>query len=168
MTNRSASSWLRRRRVRCACGSFMNQVHHLPKSGERMDFPGRVPLISRRARLLHVHFLRANRCTWAAHVCATIPARGCLFSARIGCTCAHTCGTFGLFPHSEERNSRAAPYVHCRSFTRVHQNGALNWLDVSHRPPNTEPEIFFFPAIVQHILTRFSVPLRRRTTTRKT
>jgi len=96
------------------------------------------------------------------------PARSCIFSARIGCTCARTYRTCGLFPHSEERNSRAAPYVHCRSFTRVHQNGALIWLDVSHRPPNAEPKILFFPATVRHILTRFSVPLRRRTTTRKT
>jgi len=29
--------------------------------------------------------------------------RGCLFSARIGCTCARTWGTCGLFPHSEEQ-----------------------------------------------------------------
>ena len=35
-------------------------------------------------------FSRVNRCTWAAHVCPTIPARGCRFSARIGCTCG-TC-----------------------------------------------------------------------------
>jgi hypothetical protein len=28
-------------------------------------------------------FSRVNRCTCAAHVCATIPARGCRFSARV-------------------------------------------------------------------------------------
>ena len=41
-------------------------------------------------------FSRVNRCTCAAHVCATIPARGCRFSARIGCTCARTWGTCGI------------------------------------------------------------------------
>src|ERR1039458_4770494 len=43
MTNRYASSLLRRRRVRCACCSLMNQVHHLLNSRERMDLPGGVP-----------------------------------------------------------------------------------------------------------------------------
>jgi hypothetical protein len=38
-------------------------------------------------------FSRVNRCTCAAHVCATIPPLGCRFSARIGCTCARTWGT---------------------------------------------------------------------------
>jgi hypothetical protein len=32
-------------------------------------------------------FSRVNRCTCAAHVCATIPARGCRFSARVHVGC---------------------------------------------------------------------------------
>ena len=39
------------------------------------------------------HFVSGRVFFRAAHVCATIPARGCRFSARIGCTCARTCGT---------------------------------------------------------------------------
>ena len=50
------------------------------------------------------------RCTWAVHVRPEIPARGCLFSVRIGCTCARTYRTCGLFPHCEERNFSAALY----------------------------------------------------------
>jgi hypothetical protein len=66
-----------------------------PPTGYESGVPFRFR--SRFFRAVHVSctciFSRVNRCTCAAHVCATIPACGCLFSARIGCTCARTSGT---------------------------------------------------------------------------
>jgi hypothetical protein len=54
-------------------------------------------------------------------------------------------------------------YTHI-GFARVRKN---DWTcRTVHQMPNRK--LLFFPATVRHILTRFSVPLRRRTTTRKT
>ena len=112
----------------------------------------------RRARLLHVHFsTRQSMYVGRARLRDNSPAR-----LPILCTYRlHVCPHVGYVRADYSRTAKSG--IPARLYTYI---AAAS--HVSHRPPNAEPKILFFPATVRHILTRFSVPLCRRTTARKT